>query len=243
MLFAAMGVSLGTLAGVATAFVSVPMASAAAVTDSNSAPVQMAALAAPTAPAPAASTSSASNQASTQPAAVEPATADPVEVEPVAVDPQVHRAIKVEDAPAAEGARAKTPSVDKTSTPETDPAETQPAKHLAHPVTRPLRTEVAAAPEVQPEQIEMVIDQPAPVEEAKSSTFYSEGDITVENYDAALGTIETTDGRTFELGETVTTGNTVAWDQYRANVHYRCEQGGSCVLQREGAVTVNSKQI
>jgi hypothetical protein len=249
MLFAAMGVSLGTLAGVATAFVSVPMASAAAVTDSNSAPVQMAALVAPTAQAPAAapaavaSTSSDSNQTAEQSAAVEPASADPATVQPVAEDPQVHPAIKVEDAPAAEGARAKTPAVDKTSTPETDPAETQPAKHLAHPVTRPLRTEVAADPEVQPEQIEMVIDQPAPVEEAKSSTFYSEGDITVQNYDAALGTIETTDGRTFELGETVTTGNTVAWDQYRANVHYRCEQGGSCVLQREGAVTVNSKQI
>jgi hypothetical protein len=254
MLYAAMGVSLGTLAGVATAFVSVPTASAAAV-DSNSsdAPVQMAALATPTptpAPAPvtapAPATTPATNPA-TAPASASNAgsseAAQPASVEPVAVDPQVHRAIKVEEAPAAEPAPARTPSVDKTAAPETDPAETRPAKHLAHPVTRPLRTEVAADPEVQPEQIDMEIDQPTPVDEAKSSTFYSEGDITVVSYDATQGTIETADGRTFELGETVTTGNTVAWDQYRANVHYRCEQGGSCVLQREGAVTVNSRQI
>jgi hypothetical protein len=227
MLFAAMGVSLGTLAGVATAFVSVPTASAAAVDTNSGGNVQTAALATPTENARAGSSSN----------------NDSVVAQPVAEDSTVHRAIKVEQVPAVERARAKTPSVDKTETPATAPTESHPARHLAHPVTRPLRTEVATDPEVAPATIEMEADQPVLVIEAKSSNIYSEGDVTVEDYDAAQGTIETTDGRTFELGETVSMGNTVAWDQYRSNVHYRCEQGGSCVLQRDGVVSVNAKQI
>jgi len=100
---------------------------------------------------------------------------------------------------------------------------------------------MATEPEVAP--IEMDADQSIPVEEAKSSAFVSEGDLTVADYNPDQGTIETSDGRTFELGETVSMGQTVAWDQYRSNVHYRCEQSGNCTLQRAGAVTINSKQI
>jgi hypothetical protein len=226
MLFAAMGVSLGTLAGVATAFVSVPMASAAAV-DNSTGTVQMAALTAPT-----------------QSASASPANGDPsAAVRPVADDSKTHSAVKVEQAPQTERARSKAPSIDKTAAPSAEPSEIHPARHLAHPVTRPLRTEMATEPDVAPAEIALDTDQPTPVDEAKSSTFYSEGDLTVEDYNAAEGTIETSDGRTFELGETVSLGTTVAWDQYRSSVHYRCEQDGSCVLQRAGAVTINSRQI
>jgi hypothetical protein len=245
MLYAAMGVSLGTLAGVATAFVSVPMASAAAVDNgsgteqvgNSSGNQQMATLVLPTENARV----SASNEGNAAAA------------KPVVEDSAAQRATKTEQAPEAERARTKAPSIeiDKTASPATAPTEKRPAQRPAHPVTRPLRTEVAAVPDATlpsqaapPVQIEMDADQPAaPVDEAKSSSFYSEGDLTVADYNAAEGTIETSDGRIFELGETVTMGNTVAWDQYRSSVHYRCEQGGSCVLQRAGVVTINARQI
>ena len=234
MLFAAMGVSMGTLAGVATAFVSVPSASAASVDNGSSGTVQMAALVTP-GDQVRASSSNANDSAAVQPAVVE--------------DSPAHRATPTEQAPGmeqvsgAERARAKTPSIDKTATPATSPSEIQPAKRLAHPVNRPLRTEVATEPEAAPMQIEMDAVQSMPVEEAKSSGFISEGDLTVADYNPDQGTIETSDGRTFELGETVSMGQTVAWDQYRSNVHYRCEQDGNCTLQRAGAVTINSRQI
>jgi hypothetical protein len=226
MLFAAMGVSMGTLAGVATAFVSIPAASAASVDNGNSGSVQMAALVTPTQNAQMNSTNG-NDAVAAQPAAVE--------------DSPAHRATQMEQAPGMERARAKTPSADKTTTPATAPSETRPAKHLAHPVNRPLRTEMATEPEVAP--IEMDAEQSIPVEEAKSPAFVSEGDLTVADYNPDQGTIETSDGRTFELGETVSLGQTVAWDQYRSNVHYRCEQSGNCTLLRAGAVTINSKQI
>jgi hypothetical protein len=239
MLFAAMGVSLGTLAGVATAFFSVPMASAAAV-DTNSGTQQMAAvvdsnsrtqqMASAAVPAEIVQVSSTKSNDSTA-------------AQPAVEDSAAPHATKIEQAPETERARTKAPSIDRTTDPATPPSDVRPAKHLAHPVNRPLRIEVAAEPEVTPMQIEMEADQPIPMEAAKSPVVYSEGDITVEDYDAAQGTIQTTDGRTFELGQTVSEGNTVAWDQYRANVHYRCEGNGSCTLQREGVVTVNSRQI
>lgn len=225
MLFAAMGVSMGTLAGVATAFVSVPTASAASVDDSSSGTVQMAAFATPGDPVRDSSSKS----------------SDSAAAQPVVEDSQAHRATQMEQAPGAERARSKTQSIDKSATPEASPSETRPAKHLAHPVNRPFRTEMANEPEVAP--IEMDADQSIPVEEAKSSAFVSEGDLTVADYNPDQGTIETSDGRTFELGETVSMGQTVAWDQYRSNVHYRCEQDGSCTLQRAGVVTINSRQI
>jgi hypothetical protein len=226
MLFAAMGVSMGTLAGVATAFVSVPSASAASVDNGSSGTVQMAALVTPEDHGSANSTSG-NDSAAAQPAVVE--------------DSPAHRATQSERAPGAERARVKTPSIDKTEAPATAPSEIRPARRLAHPVNRPLRSEMATEPEVAP--IEMDADQSIPVEEAKSSAFVSEGDLTVADYNPDQGTIETSDGRTFELGETVSMGQTVAWDQYRSNVHYRCEQSGNCTLQRAGAVTINSKQI
>jgi hypothetical protein len=228
MLYAAMGASLGTLAGVATAFMSVPMASAASV-DNDSGIAQMAALVLPSAEARA-------NSANSNDSAVE---------QPAVQEPAAHRAIKVEPVTAVEPARTKAPAIDKVAAPAAAPApsETRPARHLAHPITRPLRTEMADSPDPAPTQIEMDTDQIASVDVIKSPTFYSEGDLTVADYNAEEGTIQTSDGRTFELGETVSMGNTVAWDQYRSNVHYRCEQDGSCVLQRDGVVTINSRQI
>lgn len=76
-----------------------------------------------------------------------------------------------------------------------------------------------------------------------SSIFYSEGDATVVDYDATLDTILTDDGRTFVLGATVAMSSATSWNDYRANVHYRCDQGGKCTVTRNGVIALNAKQI
>lgn len=76
---------------------------------------------------------------------------------------------------------------------------------------------------------------------AASYDFYSEGDFTVVDYNAQAGTIETSDGRTFAVGATVAASNAVSWND--TNVHYRCSQSGSCKLLRAGAVAPNARLI
>jgi hypothetical protein len=75
----------------------------------------------------------------------------------------------------------------------------------------------------------------------KALSFYSEGDATVVSYNAADGTIQTDDGRTFVIGETVSASNAVSWQDYRSNVHYRCDQNGHCSLVRTGVIALNAK--
>lgn len=76
---------------------------------------------------------------------------------------------------------------------------------------------------------------------AKPQMFYSEGDATVANYDAAGDTIETADGKIFVVGATVSASNAASWDDYRANVHYRCDQNGHCSLTRNGVIALNAR--
>jgi hypothetical protein len=68
-------------------------------------------------------------------------------------------------------------------------------------------------------------------------TFVVEGDVTVVDYDASLGTIETHEGKTFVIGRTAAE----SWQDYRANVHYRCDQSGTCTLMRAGLVVPNAR--
>ncbi len=77
----------------------------------------------------------------------------------------------------------------------------------------------------------------------KPLTFYSEGDATVVSYDAAGDTITTDDGRTFAIGTTVSASNAVSWQDYRSNVHYRCDQNGNCSLVRTGVIALNAKLL
>jgi len=77
----------------------------------------------------------------------------------------------------------------------------------------------------------------------KPLAFYSEGDATVVGYDAAEGTIQTDDGRTFVIGSTVSVSTAVSWQDYRANVHYRCSQGGHCSLMRTGVIALDARLI
>ncbi|HZP05970.1 MAG TPA: hypothetical protein VFB43_13800 [Terracidiphilus sp.] len=78
---------------------------------------------------------------------------------------------------------------------------------------------------------------------AKPQVFYSEGDVTVADYNAAGDTIETVDGKTFVVGATVSASTATSWDDYRANVHYRCDQNGHCTLSRNGVIALNARQI
>jgi len=80
-------------------------------------------------------------------------------------------------------------------------------------------------------------------EQVTPAIFYSEGDTTVVDYDSALGTILTNDGRTFEIGPTVAVSTATSWNDYRSNVHYRCDQGGKCTITRSGVIALNAKQI
>jgi hypothetical protein len=73
--------------------------------------------------------------------------------------------------------------------------------------------------------------------------FYSEGDVTVADYNAARDTIETEDGRTFVIGATVSVSTATSWDDYRANVHYRCDGNGNCSLARTGVIALNAHAI
>ncbi len=77
----------------------------------------------------------------------------------------------------------------------------------------------------------------------KPQVFYSEGDATVASYDAAGDTIQTDDGRTFVVGATVSVSTAASWEDYRANVHYRCDQGGKCTLTRAGVIALNARLI
>jgi len=78
---------------------------------------------------------------------------------------------------------------------------------------------------------------------AKPQLFFSEGDATVVSYSAAGDTIQTDDGRTFMVGTTVSVSSAASWDDYRANVHYRCDQNGHCTLTRSGVIALNAKLI
>ena len=79
--------------------------------------------------------------------------------------------------------------------------------------------------------------------EVKPSLFYTEGDLTVAAYDAAGNSIETSDGRTFVIGASVTVSSATPWQDYRSDVHYRCDQSGSCTLMRPGAIALNARLI
>ncbi len=77
----------------------------------------------------------------------------------------------------------------------------------------------------------------------KVQFFYSEGDATVVSYNADSDTVQTDDGRTFVIGTTVSVSSATSWDDYRANVHYRCDQNGHCTLTRTGVIALNARLI
>jgi hypothetical protein len=94
-----------------------------------------------------------------------------------------------------------------------------------------------APPAIEPVKIEAVKLDDA----AEPFSFSMEGDVTVADYDASAGMIETHEGKTFVIDTTVGESNATSWQDYHANVHYRCDQTGNCTIMRTGAVVVNAK--
>ena len=66
-----------------------------------------------------------------------------------------------------------------------------------------------------------------------------EGDVTVANYDAGTGAIQTYEGSNFLLAKAAEP-SAIPWQDFPFNVHYRCDESGNCMLIRRGA-TANAR--
>jgi len=158
----------------------------------------------------------------------------------VAAPPAEHRAKAVHAPALHEIAPGKAPVVERYQEPRETPQQDHPSRPAAHPVTRPARTVLASAEAIAPAQLEV------PVSFSSTTTaaaFYTEGDITVAEYDAVAGTIVSSDGRTFSIGATVSEANATSWSNYRSDVHYRCGSNGSCTLVRPGVIATDARLI
>jgi hypothetical protein len=71
----------------------------------------------------------------------------------------------------------------------------------------------------------------------KSFSFSVEGDMNIADYDASTGRIETNSGKSFTVDKT--TSDAMPLQDYSGNVHYRCNQGGSCTLMGNGVSVPN----
>jgi hypothetical protein len=148
---------------------------------------------------------------------------------------------KAQRKPKAQIAPGKALPIEQNPVPERAPAVRRQPHSLIHPFARQARP-VLASLQVS-DSVDMSV-QPVHQDETNNpSQFYTEGDLTVAGYDATEGTIETSDGRTFVIGASVSMANATSWDDYRSNVHYRCDEDGSCMLARAGVVAPNARAI
>ena len=72
--------------------------------------------------------------------------------------------------------------------------------------------------------------------------FMVEGNVTVANFDALAGTIDTYEGEAFSLDRTVSQNSTISWLDYPPDIHYRCDQSWKCTLIHDGVVIVNARR-
>jgi hypothetical protein len=258
MLFAAMGISLGTLTGIAVAFATVPVGAQSASVDQPAAST--------TSANPSVSQSSVARTPDTKAAASQnaPSALNPDakpaasnEVAENSSEPQADSAQSKEDQAASGGPTSNLPAKTVRAPSElapappsaTDkenplhrpaPAHRRRSKSLAHPFANPAQTDSASDLGATPA---LSIQQLSFGDDSVASSFVSEGDVTVADYNPAAGTIETSDGRTFALGTTVGSNTASSWEDYRSNVHFRCGQNGNCMLMRHGVVAPNARLI
>ena len=251
-----LGVSVGTATGLTLALVNAPGNAMAASSESMQATVQ----ASPTSATPAANLAMNSSPAPvTNPMASPANQAAPLAASPsqpstnsntssMVSKPAESNSAKLNAAPATpkvELALNKTPDALKPATFTLDGRQWHAARMMYLPAAKPQRHESdrndeGAAQSAAPTTsgaTQLSLDSPAP------ATVYTEGDLTVSEYDAASRTVETSDGKTFVLGTTVMAGSAASWESYRSDVHYRCDQNGSCVLMRAGVVAPNARLI
>ncbi|SPE19279.1 hypothetical protein SBA5_220125 [Candidatus Sulfotelmatomonas gaucii] len=257
MLYAIVGISLGTLAGASLALSTVPTGnsmayyhSTAASSPARSSVTQAVAL-------PIMSSGPIQSMVSSAPAPIQ-SVLSAVLVRPAAgfIKPsftfghpaasplasgirQSHHPVKARHVPASQVRPARAPAAERRPEFRVTP-EDHPSRPVAHPVTRPARTVLASATLDSPEPLS---EQPSMDSAAPSSAFYTEGDLTVAAYDASSGTIQSSDGRTFLIGSTVSLSTATPWSDYHSDVHYRCASNGSCTLMRPGVLASNARLI
>lgn len=237
VIYAGVGIALGILTGTSLALSGMPGGSSMAIF-SNSAPtstnppvVQPVSVSAPTA------TAAYVPVVYMQPA---PAPISSPAAQSAVIAPQVQHAVQPKHSHVRQSFPVKTRLMLEFPTLPTRPAERQPVKPVAHPVVKPVRKLLASTGSA----LEAPLSGAQNLDEdAMSSGFYTEGDLTVVAYDAARGTIESADGRTFTVGQSVSLGSTATWGDYRSDVHYRCASDGSCTLMRPGVIATNARAI
>lgn len=243
ILCVSLGVSVGTATGLTLALVNASYNSGAASSDSVQASAAPSAnLAANASPAQATQPAiAAAPIVSSTPLAANTAANPTVELRPAKLNPGTTSASRSATVPSiVEVALNKTPDALKPATLKLEGKTYRVAKMIVLPSVKPEQQEPVAAQSAPPTALNTTqwsLDTPAP------TSLYTEGVLTVSDYNASTGTIQTSDGRTFALGTTVAAGTAVSWESYRSDVHYRCDQNGSCVLMRAGVVAPDAKLI
>jgi hypothetical protein len=82
------------------------------------------------------------------------------------------------------------------------------------------------------------VPAPAPIQ----FSFMVEGSVSIANYDAANGILDTYEGETFTLDRRAGGNKTISWLEYPADVHYRCDQLWNCTLFQNGVIAVSAKR-
>jgi len=169
-------------------------------------------------------------------------TANPaVEASPAKLIPAAMTVTRSANTPSkVEVALNKTPDALKPATFKLEGKTYHAAKMMFLPPAEPAQNEPDAAEQTAPTALNSAqwsLDTPAP------ASLYTEGDLTVSDYNASTRTLQTSDGKSFVLGTTVAAGNAASWDTYRSDLHYRCDQSGSCVLMRAGVVAPDARLI
>ncbi|MGO9324227.1 MAG: hypothetical protein ACLP07_06660 [Terracidiphilus sp.] len=238
-----LGVSVGTATGLTLALVNASRNSVAASSDSvQSSAAPSANLEANSSPAQATQPAVAASPIATPTTLTANPPANPtVELRPAKLSHAPTSVSRPAAAPSkVEVAFNKTPDALKPATFKLEGKTYRVAKMMFLPAARPEQHEPVAAQPAPPTALNTAqwsLDSPAP------ASLYTEGVLTVSDYSASTGTIQTSDGRTFALGTTVAAANATSWETYRSDVHYRCDQNGSCVLMRAGVVAPDAKLI
>lgn len=242
ILCVSLGVSVGSATGLTLAIVNARNQTVATSSNSNSASAPAANLA-----------MNAGSAQATQPLIAAPPIVTPGKpVANTASNPTVElRPAKLNAAPASitrtattpskvEVALVKAPDGLKPATFKLEGKEYRAARMMFVPATKPERHEASAAQSAVPS---LMNSAQWSLDAAPQASLYTEGYLTVSDYDASTGTVQTSDGRTFVLGTTVAAGNATSWETYRSDIRYRCDENGSCVLMRAGVVAPNARLI
>ncbi len=164
-----------------------------------------------------------------------------VELHPAKLNPTRANVARTAASPSkVEVALNKAPDALKPATFKLEGKEYHAARMTFAPPAKPERQDAAAA---QPAAPSLLNPAQWSLDASSQASLYTEGQLTVSDYDPTARTIQTSDGKTFVLGTTVAAGNATSWETYRSDVRYRCDQNGSCMLMRPGVVAPDAKLL